>query len=209
MKNIVQINKNLRSESAIIIAGGPSVNQSLDKIKEICKKTIVICPNRVPNGVICDFLVFVDNSIFIEKKKNILNEILVFTDRVKKDYSDLTNEKWLLERVLHKKTKKIEIDEDGVINHMIGGCGFACLYVAYFLKMKEIYLFGFDGPNEKNEMWHHDGACNMFSSTRPPMLRKLFSVLLNFLREKEIKLYVDKNSPLWGIDKKEHKIIEI
>jgi len=212
MKNIADINTYfLSSKTAIIIADGPSINKSKQKIRELYqkKKPIVIAANRTIKKVDTDYLVFIDIEIFQKYMTDIVSNQKIILGPLINNYNHLPNKKFsIIFNDKKKNIKKIEVKK-GKILHRIFNCGIACIFVAYFLKMEEIYLFGFDGPSitdKEGYLWHFDGTITNRSEHKCIRMKSFHELVFKFIKKNGIELYADTNCPLWGIDKKLLKI---
>ena len=209
MKNIAYENISNPSKTSVIIARGQSVNKSKNKIIDFCSRNnpVIICPNVGMEGINTDYLVFADPEIFLKLKDTITPAQTIILGSKIYDYENLPNKKFLLDHYTGRRKiiEKISI-KDKYIDHRIFNTGFACIFIAYFLKMEKIYLFGFDGREQDKSIKHYDGTKGKIGKGDGEKEKDFLELIIKFISKKNIEIFVDKNCPFRGIYKTKLKI---
>ena len=158
LKDISDIHKKELGKDAITIAGGPSINKYVDKIKEMQKEgKVVVAIERMyqwcqNNGIVPNYVLVMDASDdVIESFDRIHPETthILATQCNTEIFERLKNENTYIYSSAQSNISFVELWEQNEYKKVTmintgGSVALGCIAISMFLGMKNLHIFGFD-----------------------------------------------------------------
>lgn len=200
-----------QSESVIIIAGGASTGQNINKVlKYAAKHPSVVFSANYDYGIPSDYTFFGDRDKYIEQIKNITGNIII-SRRIHKEIIQLSSKRFFFRvktRIAGESiynSTRIQLPEDGKFPYYgIGTAGVACMVLSLFCNPKQMLLVGFDGPtSDAATKSKYDGTVVSYGKPhkREKEMRYWTQSLVPSLHDRGVELLTFANVVFFGIPK--------
>lgn len=212
-----------KSEYVVVIAGGPSTGQTINKISEyISKYNPIVFSANYNYGIKANYTCFFDMRKFEEQSENVCNDIILRNNVYRQCRKQLSSKIEIIKTKYNifligscEGTKSvyreefIKIDEFGNFPYStLGATGFGSILAALMCKPKYILFTGLDGPivgTKKRKMW--DGSIISHKETDikkdPKIIRYFQNCLFKSLYSMGIAVQTFNEVCLYGLNKKE------